>query len=58
MHTHLDEESTPGEWRISQVLVDPDEVNDWELRLGVDLARSRTENRPVLRFDGVAPIGT
>lgn len=58
VHTHLDEESTPGEWRIAQVLVDPDEVNDWELRLGVDLARSRTENRPVLRFDGVAPIGT
>ncbi len=57
VHTHIDEESVPGEWRIAQVLVDALDQNDWELRLAVPLAESRAAMRPVLRFEGLVPIG-
>jgi hypothetical protein len=46
------------EWSIAQVLVDTEEQNDWEARFIVSLAQSRAENRAVVRFDGVAPVGT
>ena len=59
-HTHwLEPDATPGagEWPLAQVLIDASEQNDWEARFSVLLAQSRAENRAVLRFDGVAPIG-
>src|SRR5688572_19659449 len=40
-HTHwLDGDSAPpaGEWRVAQVLIDPDEQNDWEAQFTVSLA--------------------
>jgi len=58
-HTHWVEESrVTGEWTVAQVLVDPEEVNDWEIEFTVDLAASRAENRAVLRGAGVRPVGT
>lgn len=56
LNTHLAEE--PGLWRIAQVLVDPEGLNDWEARFSVSLADSRAAAAPVLRFEGVAPIGS
>jgi hypothetical protein len=59
-HTHwLDGNDAPptGEWQIAQVLIDSSEQNDWEVRLAVPLAQSRSENRAVIRFEGVSPIG-
>jgi hypothetical protein len=56
-NTHLDEESSPGEWRIAQVLIDSQDLNDWELRFSLSLAESRAQIRPVLRFEGAGPIG-
>jgi hypothetical protein len=35
-------------WRVRQVIVDPEDDNDWMLECSVDLARSRTEGRPVV----------
>jgi superfamily II RNA helicase len=55
-HTHWDE-SDAKEWRVAQVLVDPEEQNDWEAVFTVSLETSRIENRPVVQFCGVAPIG-
>ncbi len=57
-HTHVDE-GGPGapEWQVAQVLVDPEEANDWEVRLVVDLAASRRAAAPVLRFESVGRIG-
>jgi hypothetical protein len=55
-HTHWDE-SDAKEWRIAQVLVDPEEQNDWEAVFTVSLEASRIESRAALRFDGVGPIG-
>lgn len=56
-HTHWDEAGTAGEWRVAQVLIDPQEQNDWEARFIVPLAEARTQNRAVVRFESVAAIG-
>jgi superfamily II RNA helicase len=37
-------------WRIEQILVDPEEANDWALVFAIDLDRSRAEARPVLEL--------
>ncbi len=56
-HTHWIENAAAGEWEIAQVLIDAEEANDWEASFTVSLAASRAENRAVLTFVGVAPIG-
>ena len=45
------------EWNVAQVLIDSEEQNDWEARFTVSLAQSRAENRAVVRFESVSPIG-
>ncbi len=37
-------------WRVQQMLVDPEEHNDWVAEFEVDLARSREAAEPVLRL--------
>ena len=56
-HTYV----VPGEdkrtWRVQQMLVDPDEHNDWVAEFEVDLPASRQADEPVLqllRFDALA----
>jgi superfamily II RNA helicase len=56
-HTHCTENRETGEWIIAQVLIDPGEHNDWEAIFRVSLAASRAENRPVVVFDSLRPIG-
>jgi hypothetical protein len=57
--THPPRTSAPGKhWRVAQVLIDAEEHNDWEATFTVDLAASRTENRAVVSFCGVQPIGS
>jgi len=56
-HTHVDPSDDRRTWRVQQVLVDPEEHNDWMAELEVDLAASREENRPVLWLRAVGPIG-
>lgn len=46
-------EETGSVWRVSQVLVDPDETGEWRLTGRVDLAASREESRAVVHFDSV-----
>ena len=42
---------TQGEsWNVQQILVDPDEHNDWAIDAVVDLALSREAGKPVLKF--------
>ncbi|PTX94565.1 DEAD/DEAH box helicase [Opitutus sp. ER46] len=57
-HTHWETDAAAGTWRVAQVLIDAEAQNDWEVRFTVSLARSRDENRAVVTFDGLAPIGT
>ena len=62
-HTHWSEEhetptATGGKtWTVAQVLIDADDHNDWEATFTVDLTASRTENRAVLTFNTITPIG-
>jgi superfamily II RNA helicase len=44
-------------WEVSQTLIDPDEHDDWNLELRVDLARSLGADQPLLSFVRLGPIG-
>ncbi len=44
-------------WRVAQILADPDGQNDWEARFNVNLTASRAENRAVVQFMEVKPVG-
>ena len=37
-------------WRVQQMLVDPEEHNDWLVEFGVDLGGSRKQGEPALRL--------
>ena len=52
-----DERDAAG-WSVSQILVDPEDRNDWEAHFLVLLPESRAANRPVIRFESVAPVGS
>jgi len=41
---------------LSQVLVDPEELNDWQAQFTVDVAQAREEGRPTLVLLSVAPV--
>ena len=55
-HTRL-LEASPRRWTCEQILVDPEELNDWLLQLSIDLDASDAEGRPVLVLDGLVEIG-
>jgi superfamily II RNA helicase len=56
-NTHWLHEPGDAEWDISQVLIDSTGMDDWEARFFVPLAESRAQQRAVVRFDTVQPIG-
>jgi hypothetical protein len=45
-------------WPVAQMLADPGELNDWELRLELDLVATERADSPVLRYVGCGPVGT
>jgi len=49
-HTYVIPSEDKKSWRIQQMLVDPDENNDWVAEFEVDLAESRKLSEPHLRF--------
>ena len=62
-HTHFittsDARAEAGEnLAVAQILADPEASNDWEARFEVLLDCSRRENRVVLQFLTVQPVGT
>lgn len=56
-HTHWDQSTKADEWGVSQMLVDSEEQNDWEVLFTVSLPESRTENRAVVTFVCVQKLG-
>ncbi|MEO6992530.1 MAG: DUF3516 domain-containing protein, partial [Lacunisphaera sp.] len=57
-HTYFATEATPAAiWPVAQILVDPESLNDWEVRFEVSLPDSRSDNRPSLKFLEVKPVG-
>jgi len=49
-------ELTPRKWRVEQTLVDPEEWNDWSLKLEVCLDRCDEEGRVCLVLEEISPI--
>ena len=46
------------EWVIEQTLIDPDEHNDWQLVISMNVEKSRAkQGQPVLTLKGLAPVG-
>ncbi|MFM7213243.1 MAG: DUF3516 domain-containing protein, partial [Verrucomicrobiota bacterium] len=56
-HTHVIPSEDRSRWRIEQVLVDPDALNDWVIELEVDLRASREAREPVLHWKRMGPVG-
>ncbi|MEI6781066.1 MAG: DUF3516 domain-containing protein [Verrucomicrobiota bacterium] len=49
-HTYVLLAEDKRTWRVQQMLVDPEEHNDWVAEFAVDLAQSREAAEPVLRL--------
>lgn len=54
-HTRITEED-PRRWIVEQMLVDPEELNDWSVRLSIDLDRCDAAGAVVLVMDGLGPV--
>jgi len=53
-HTYVKREDRT--WRVQQMLVDAEELNDWVAEFAVDLVASKTLNRPVMRLERLGPL--
>ena len=49
-HTYVTPSEDKKTWRVQQMLVDPEEHNDWVAEFEVDLVASRASGEPVLRL--------
>ena len=55
-HTYVVPAEDRKTWRVQQMLVDPDEANDWVLELEVNLEESRAAGEPVLRLRKIGSL--
>jgi superfamily II RNA helicase len=55
-HTHVEPSADRARWRVEQMLVDPEGLDDWVLELDVDLAASRELGEPVLKLLRLASL--
>jgi len=56
-HSHFEDDKDTAELMLAQILVDPDDTNDWEARFVVSMTASRAAQRPIVKFETVAPVG-
>ena len=56
-HTYVVPSEDKRAWRVQQVLVDPEEHNDWVAEFEVDLEQSRGQGAPVVRLGGIRAVG-
>jgi superfamily II RNA helicase len=55
-HTFIDGEEGQSSWRVQQMLVDPEMVNDWVAEFDVDVEGSRVRQQPALWLTGIRPL--
>ena len=55
-HTYVTPSEHRQTWRVQQMLVDPDEANDWVAEFEVALARSRELGEPALVLVKLGPL--
>jgi superfamily II RNA helicase len=54
-HTRINEEA-PRRWLIEQTLVDPEELNDWSLKIRIDLDQCDSAGNAILVLESITPI--
>lgn len=55
-HTYVEPSEDGKTWRVCQVLVDPEELNDWQAEFSVDLGKAREDNKVSLALVSLAPV--
>jgi superfamily II RNA helicase len=55
-HTYVTPAEDKKSWRVQQMLIDPDELNDWMAEFEVDLEQSRAAKEPHLRLRKIGPL--
>ena len=55
-HTYVVPSEDKKSWRVQQMLVDPEEANDWVAEFEVDLAQSRTLGEPSLQLRRIGSL--
>ena len=55
-HTYVKPSDDRRTWRVQQMLVDPEEHNDWVAEFEVDLEQSKTTKEPVLRLQRIGKL--
>lgn len=55
-HTYVTPSEDKKTWRVQQMLVDPQDDNDWAADFEVDLAESNKTGRPILRLMRIGPL--
>lgn len=49
-HTYIVPSEDRTRWKVQQMLIDPDDANDWVVEFDADLKASKEAGEPVLRF--------
>ncbi|RBP37625.1 RAD3-like DEAD/DEAH box helicase [Roseimicrobium gellanilyticum] len=55
-HTYVESSEDKRTWRVCQVLVDPEGLNDWQMEFSVDLEQAREAGKPTLALLGIGPV--
>jgi len=55
-HTHVAAAPDQPAWRVQQMLVDPESLNDWVAEFEVDVEASRAKQQPVLWLARIGPL--
>jgi superfamily II RNA helicase len=55
-HTYVEPSDDNKSWRICQVLIDPEDLSDWQTEFTVDLAQAREDGKPTLVLTTVRKI--
>lgn len=56
-HTYVIPSEDKRSWIVQQVLVDPDEHNDWKIEFQIDLTGSRETAEPMMRLNEISSVG-
>lgn len=55
-HTYVEPSEDKRTWRVCQVLVDPEGLNDWQVEFSVDLEQAREAGKPTLSLIAIGPV--
>jgi hypothetical protein len=56
-HTYVTPAEDGRTWRVQQMLVDSEMINDWVAEFELHLDRSRETGQPVMRLERIGPLG-